>query len=185
MSTSDNSASSTPTEEERFATNIFDLTQEIRDLIVECRRKDKTKIDPNIITIASAFIESYDKKVMIENFIHYSYEFWDKISKREESFFRENCGDVFKDLPSDHVRAFSELFNDEGEAIISADDKNLIWDYFGSLIKISLKYIHRERGPKIRDIPEGKGPQRVYSKNAFKDVRLQHYANMWDLKLEW
>lgn len=178
-----NDGTTVPSEEERFRQNISDFTMLVRELLEDCSSRGKTTIDPNIITVAAAFIESYDPRTMITNFVHYSYEFWDRISKREEVFFRENCVDVFKDIPMDHVNAFKELFSDEGESIISQDDKDAMWDYFDSFIKICIKYIHRERGPKIRDI--GQGPQKVYSKNVFPEVHLQNYAQVWDVKLEW
>lgn len=177
------SADQAPPEEDRFRQNISDFTLLIRELLEDCNRRGKTKIDPTIITVASAFIESYDSKILLTNFVHYSYQYWDKISRREEAFFRENCADVFADIPMNHINAFQELFNDEGESVIEDDDKNAMWDYFDSFIKICLKYIHRQRGPKIRDI--GTGPQRVYSKNEFPDVHLQKYAQIWDVKLEW
>ncbi len=172
-----------PPEEERFRQNISDFTLLVRDLLDDCHRKGKTTINPNVITVASAFIESYDSVILLTNFIHYSYPYWDEISKREEVFFRENCVKVFAGIPIDQVDAFSALFNDVGEPVISDDDKEAMWDYFDSFVKICLKYIHRQRGPKIRDI--GKGPQRVYSKNEFPDVHLQKYAQIWDVKLEW
>ena len=177
-----NSGTTVPSEEERFRQNISDFTMLIRELLEDCSRRGKTNIDPNIITVASAFIESYDPKTLLTNFVHYSYPYWDKISKHEEAFFRENCADVFKDIPMDHINAFKELFS-EDEQVISDDDKDAMWDYFDSFVKICIKYIHRQRGPKIRDI--GKGPQRVYSKNEFPDVHLQKYAQLWDVKLEW
>jgi len=172
-----------PPEEERFRQNISDFTMLVRELLEDCSKRGTTTMDPNIIMVASAFMESYDPKTLLTNFVHYSYPYWDKISKREEVFFRENCADVFKDIPMNHINTFKELFNDEGDPVITDDDKEALWDYFDSFVKICIKYIHRQRGPKIRDI--GKGPQRVYSRNEFPDVHLQKYAQTWDVKLEW
>lgn len=180
-----NDDSATPPEEVRFIQNISDFTILIRELLADCNRRKKTTIDPNIIMVASAFLESYDSKVLLTNFVNYSYRYWDQISKREEIFFRENCIEVFADIPMNHIDAFKALFdNDEdGEPVISNEDKGAMWDYFDSFIKICLKYIHLQRSPKIRDI--GTGPQKVYSKNEFPDVHLQKYAQIWDVKLEW
>lgn len=179
---------SIPSEEERFCRNIVDLTTLLHELISICHKAGKTKIEPALIALVGGIIENYDKTTVIENFIFYSYEFWDQIAKREEAFFSENCAKVFRDLPKDHVGAFKELFearDNQGNPIIIDEDKDAIWDYFDSLIKICIKYVHKVRCPKMKDFGDGKGPKPVYSVNKFPDIKLQHYANMWKVSLTW
>ena len=177
-----------PNEEERLSGNIVDLTNLIYELIGICHKAGKTKIEPALIMLASGIIEAYDKTKIIENFIYYSVDFWDQISQRDESFFGENCAKVFCDLPKDHVGAFKELFEAtdiEGNPIIIQDDKNAIWDFFDSLIKICIKYIHRVRGPKIKDFEDGKGDRPVYTISKFPDVKIQRFAGIWKIDLKW
>ena len=180
--------SNQPSEEERFSKNIVDLTSLLHELIGDCHKLGKTKIEPALILIAGGIIEAYNKVNIIENFIFYSYEFWDQISKKEESFFTENCAKVFRDLPKDHVGAFKDLFeatDNQGNPIIIQDDKNAIWDYFDSLIKICIKYVHRIRGPKLKNFDDGKGARPVYTVDKFRDIKLTHYANVWKVNLRW
>ena len=152
------------------------------ELIEDCSKRGKTSLNPTLISLGLTFLTTYNKSTLIENFIHYSYEYWGQIQNREEKFFRDNCANLFPDLPIKHVNAFKELFNDE-EDIITDDDKNSIWGYFESLIRIGIKYIHRERGPKIRDV--GEGPQRVYSRKEFPKIDLPKHANIWKVELKW
>lgn len=177
-----------PPEEDRFQSNMLALVDLVRELIATCHASGKTTINPALISLARGILESYDKKVAIENFIGYSYEFWDQISKREEIFFLENCSTIFRDIPGNHLDAFRELYearDAEGKPIIIESDKDAMWEFFDSLIKICIKFIHRERGPTMKDLNKGKGPQPVYTVNSFPDVRLQHYSNVWKVDLLW
>lgn len=174
-----------PPEEDRFKGNISGLVEFIHELISQCADDGKTEIDPSVIHLAAGFVDSYDSDVLIKHFIERSYKYWTNILDREEKFFRENCADVFVDLPMKEVNAFSDLFKTEGDPIICQDDKDCIWEYFDSFIKISIKYVHRERGPKMRDLGKGKGPQRVYSKNVFATVDLRPYVKRLSVQLEW
>ncbi len=177
-----------PNEEERFSRNIVDLTDLIHELIGTCYKAGKTAIQPALIMLAGGILEAYDKVKMIENFIYYSHEFWTQISKREESFFGENCAKVFRDLPKKHVGAFKELFeatDNQGSPIIIKEEKDSIWDYFDSLIKICIKYVHRKRGPKMKDFGDGKGTRPVYTVEIFSDIRLQYFASIWKVDLKW
>ncbi len=176
-----------PSPKIRFHENIVDLTSLMHELISICYDAGKTNINPALVLFAGGLLDSYDKKKMIENFIEYSYDYWEIIHKKNEIFFIENCKDVFKDLPVNHVDAFSVLFqstNIGGLPIIIDEDKNAIWDYFYSLIKICIKYIHLQRGPQII-FHDGKH-KKVYNKKVFSNInRLQYYADKFKIKLNW
>src|SRR5579885_115460 len=95
-----------------------------------------------------------DKRTLIDNFILYSHMHWGQIKRREEKFFNENAKDVFKDLPLGNVDAFKQLFNlkdEKGNFVIDPKDKDVIWDYFQSFVKICIHYIHRHRRPSVID----------------------------------
>lgn len=174
-------------EESRFLRNIVDLTKLMHELISLCHKEGKTKIEPGFIILVGSLIERYDKVIIIENFIGYSYEFWNQIEKKEESFFSVNCSKVFRDLPEDYVTMFKELFearDNKGNSIIIKEDKDAIWDYFHSLIKICIKYIHKVRGPVKKDFADGKGIRPAYSINKFPDIKLSRYAEIWKINLE-
>ena len=182
------SARSGPSEEERFRENLTGFINLIQELITECRSQGKTDIDPTLITIGFAIMGTYDSQDLIKNFIQYSYPYWDQISRREEAFFRDNCANIFGEFPMldmKKVNAFKELFNEEGEPILSDDDKTMLWEYFDSFIKISIKYIHTNREPTIQDLGKGDGPKKLYSKSVFPIVKVGKYATMWNVELKW
>ncbi len=171
-----------PAEEERFHANLLSFIDLVHELITSCHRLGKTTMNPGIISFARNILNDWNKTEMIENFIEYSYEFWDEISEKDEHFFLENCGKIFKDIPGNHVNAFRELFearDETGHSIIIDDDKAAMWDYFDGFIKICIKYIHRERKPSIKD------GRPNYGVEAFQYVRLEHYASVWGIVLEW
>lgn len=175
-------------EEERFYTNMNDLINLIQDLVLSYNsgdnnndnNKKKIDIDPLVIQLIKKFLESYNKKELIKSFIDNSYQYWDQILNHEEKFFTENFNNIF-DFSSyiKEVDAFKILFESE----ITVDDKNIIWDYFKSFIKISIKYIHNKRSPKIKIINAEKFP--IYTKNEFPKVKLQFYARKENIVLEW
>ena len=91
------------------------------------------------------------------------------------------------DIPGNHVQAFKDLFeavDDMGKYVIIDEDREAIWCYFDSLVKICIKFVHKERCPQLKDL-NGKGIQPVYTKNVFPKIRLQHFANMWKVDLSW
>lgn len=184
-SSSTQSSENIPPEEIRFKDNVTGLIEFVHELISQCFDEGKTTIDPNLIQIAANFVGSFDSNILIKHFIKKSYKYWDNVLDKEESFFRDNCADVFGDLPMKEVNAFQDLFNSEGDPIINQDDKDYIWEYFNSLIKISIKYVHKERGPKIRDLGKGKGPQRVYTCNIFSGIDLRPYVKRLSITLDW
>ncbi|GAH24053.1 unnamed protein product, partial [marine sediment metagenome] len=59
----------TPNEEERFMTNIKDLTDLIHELITTCYESGIKDINPMLVGLASSYISSLDKKELIETFI--------------------------------------------------------------------------------------------------------------------
>ena len=131
-----------------------------------------------------SFIQSFDdKNYLIQGFIENSHEkCWDSIKNRDEQFFVENAGNIFKYLPNDKVNLFKDLFitkDKYGNSVVSIELKNQLWKLFDAMIKISIKYIHKNRGPCLMEngIP-------AYKISFFPTVDVSYHAKNWQVILE-
>jgi len=167
-------------------TNVLDLTYLVHELSTICWDIGRKDINPRLVMMAESYLESYDSVKLIEIFIKHSYLHWNKINDREEIFFVENAQDVFQYLPIDvnNINAFKVLFtavDDEGEHIIIQEDRNAIWDIFGSLVKICIKYVHKVRGVKLVKTPNGIRP--AYKTKKFPYIKVREQAKLWGIEL--
>lgn len=151
----------------RFKTNVLSLCDFIGRIISSF--KGKCDIKPEVVSIVSMFLLSADADLIIRTFITSCFFYndenkvrinlWDKIKRKDESFFFENADHIFSQLPTKEVGAFKGLFtpNEKGETLISAQHKKILWDYFRSFVKISITYIYNSRlqnGNFMQEIPE-------------------------------
>lgn len=172
--------------EQRFYDNVKDLSELIYELISLCYDNGYKHVHPELVKLASQVLSNFDKQRIIENFIQYSKPYWDNIIDRDEQFFILHASKVFSDLPLDNVDAFKILFTStdkSGHLIINNDDKQAIWLFFDSLIKIVIKYIHEKRGPKLKESDEGLKP--IYSIKYHHDIKLQKFARHYKIELSW
>lgn len=170
------------TQPEKFLQNVVDLTELLQELIAVCYEKKQTTIHPSLIQVAGKFILCLNKIVVIETFIKRSYPYWDRIINREEKFFLENTRDVFGDLPEDHVDGFRVLFSSRdknGKLLMCEEDKNAIWDFFDSLVRIAIVYIHEKRIPKLKD------NRKIYTIKYETDIDIIKYAHIFKVVLQW
>jgi hypothetical protein len=141
-----------PSEEVRFHANVVDLIELIKELVTTAFNKGHRLINPTLIEIAGTVLKGMDKRLLIDNFIKYSSEYWGQIRVREEKFFNEHAKDVFKDLPLGNVDAFKQLFelrDEKGKHVIDPEDKTVVWDFFQNFVKICINYIHKNRRPGV------------------------------------
>ena len=179
-------ANEQPLEEDRFMTNVLDLTDLVHDLASICWDAGKKDINPQLVLFAENYLENYDRTKMIDVFIKNSHMHWHKIKERDEDFFIENAHLIFQNLPIDtnNINAFKLFFtakDDKGEYIIEQSDKDAVWDIFDSLVKICIKYIHRIRGVKL--VPTDRGMRPAYKTNAYPKVKVRAQAKLWDVTL--
>jgi hypothetical protein len=172
-------------EEVRFYDNMLGLTQLIQELTTACWEAGHEIIPPITLTIAEQYLKTYDKNKLVYNFIDFSHKYWNEIKDRDENFFIEHANEIFRDLPLDKVNLFATLFTSkdkEGKYVIEIADREAIWEYFESLVKIGIKYLHRVRGPKIKQMPNG--IKSVYEHPILQHVELKKHAKRWNVKLE-
>lgn len=148
----------------------------VRSIITELHSQKKTNIEPGLISIANGILESTPSDDLIYGFIKKSHPYWDQISSRSEEFFIEHLKDIFFELPEKHQVSFQKLFTMN---LIEEEDKDILWERFKIMVKISIHHIHESRGPKLSD---GKP---AYSNNKFPEVKLKKMARLWDVKLNW
>lgn len=170
-----------PPPEERFHQNVIGMSQLVYDLVDSAFRRGYKIINPNLVALCEGILSFWNKRSLIDGFIRHSHAHWDQIHRRDETFFERHAKDIFKGLPLDKVDAFKELFtlrDDHGQHVIKQDDRDAIWDFFGSLIKISIHYIHDNRKPKIRVDTTG-SRQLIYTQVFCNDIDLEHHARVW------
>ncbi len=191
----------TPNEGERFSANIYDLSNLLRELIQDLYKQNKITLNPLIVGLIGQFIKGYDNIKIMESFVYYSSENWNQIKAKNEDFFFENADEIFADLEtiiknsSKHVKAFKTLFSlkkQNGEHEVCQDDRDAIWAYFNSLVKISIKYLHKIKGPTW--VHDGTKWRKAYN-NSFEsdrrylaDVKIsgkKGHAKIWGIKLTW
>lgn len=133
---------------EKFYETCLALIDLIKDLIIEASDKGYNLINTVLLDGVYGYISDMDKNKLIENFIFYSYQHWDEIFNKNEKFFSEHSSKLFGDLPLTSINAFKDLFelkDKSGNPVIIDDDKNAIWKFFHSLVRICIIYINNEK----------------------------------------
>ena len=139
---------SLPTTIERFFLNVEGLFNLVSELVNSAYQSGYKIVSPYLINFAGFVLFKLDKEFVLKTFIEKSHEHWEEIRIRDEDFFINRAGKVFAGLPLDSVNAFKELFllrcsngNGLGERFVSEDDRDALWDYFESLVRISIHYL--------------------------------------------
>lgn len=170
-------------EADRFMDNTTILIEAIHESVTKLYNEGYKTVNPSIIFIAKCIIGGYNKDYLITGFIKNSHSTcWDSIKSRDEVYFAENSGEIFRYLPMDKVNLFKDLFTTKdrnGNSVVSEELKNEIWDIFDAMIKISIKYVHKNRQP-YTDSEENK----CYSVEFLPDVDVEYHSSKWGLNLE-
>ncbi len=149
-----------PAEEERFVANLIGLGKLIKEVVREAEAKGRSSVSTSLIDFVLGLIASLDKKFLLEGFIGRSHVHWKSISDRNHDFFVNNCGVIFHGAPTESVKALSLLFvlNSEGECVVPGDDMTALWEGIWSLVKVSIKYVHKNQGkyPNINSVENAK-----------------------------
>jgi len=166
--------------EDKFAANVDALFELITEIITDLYDRGHNVVDPKIVSIAGIALKAFSRTGLIETFISLSHKHWSLIQKRDRKYFVEHAGQIFAGIKLDKIEAFSNLFreNEDGTILIGKEDEDLIGDYFFTLVRISISYIHRRRGPYIQD----KKP--AYKVKYEENIDLEKEAKLWNVKLE-
>ena len=189
--------SAKPLPEERFHANVVGLGELLHDIVKEVNEKGYEIVNPQVIELAVRVLEKLPPVTVIRTFISKSHEeereripgleshCWEKIRIRDRTFFLQNAGKIFSDLPMSRVNAFSKMFSlkdSEGNFVVSKEDEEEIWEYFESLVKIAINYIHEKRQPIL--IRHETEEIRRYEQRAFENVDITSHGKAWSMELE-
>lgn len=132
-----------PTAADRFFMNVDGLYSLILELVTSSYNKGIKTVNPVLIQLGKGVLASFSHTEIINGFIGKSHLYWSQIKNKEDSFFINHASDVFIGLPLDNVNAFRDLFTKkiDGEDIITADDKDTLYEYFECLIRVSISYM--------------------------------------------
>lgn len=173
-------------EEERFYKNTIVMAHAIYESVKKLNDAGYKTIQPDLIDFAIRVISAFDKHYLIQGFIINSHEkCWDSILKRDEDFFVTNASDIFKYLPMDKVNLFKDLFltkNKNGESVVPVGLKEDLWILFDAMVKISIKYIHKNRDP--HSYSKDDNIINAYGSDFFEEINIDYHANNWKIKLE-
>lgn len=127
---------------------------------------------------------------------------------KDESFFINHADEIFSEINQispGSISAFKKLFelkDNKGVFIIQKEDRESIWQYFETFIRISIHYIHEQRSPSfgepiLKEIIKEDGskivkktPTYMYNKRFFMgddekqpNIDLSKYAKEWGVSL--
>lgn len=170
-----------PSHIDRFYNNLSDLALFIEDLIRRANQKGFNGLSPELITIGTAVMQTYNKEDIVKRFINGSISLWDQILNESEEFMHEHSMSIFSSLDQNNVASFKLLFtgSENNERYVDEIDKSTIWCFMKAFVRISIKYIHDWQEPYFN---EGKCRYRKkYPLNHH--VSLHEHAKKWDVKL--
>lgn len=183
-----------PSADIRFSQTVSGLAGIIQDIVY--RLEEQKILDNDTITSGSISIykeglnllaSTVDgRRTLIKTFIEHSYSSWGKIHDRDTKYFITDAKDVFKGLPLNIVAEFCKMFvitDSKGKSIVNDNETASLFDYFASLVKISIKYIHEQRVP--TEVQNDSQTIRSYSKEFMKDIDILKHAKIWSINLEY
>jgi hypothetical protein len=170
-----------PPPEERFKTRLIEFIEFTKNVIVDANNAGiRTPVAPLILDLGKAFIEKEDAGKIVQTFTIRSLKNWDKIKNRDVAFIKGEGMTFFNGLPEKNLRDFvllHDVLKPDGTKLFDENVTNIIFDYFDSLVKLSVCYAHIQRCPD----PVTK----KYTKNFFPDMKIKSEVERWGIsKLE-
>ncbi len=172
-----------PSPVERFKANMDAISDLIHELVTKANQRGCTIVSSLTVSLGTIYLKSQNPDQLIISFIDRSHEYWDKIHIQDENFFNENLGTVFSGISKASSDAFVILAtakDNTGNPIISKNDREDIWNYMKSFVKISIHYIHEKRMPDLMD--KGGKPIAVYRQNFKPEIKLEDHGEKWKIR---
>jgi hypothetical protein len=194
---SNNEVVKEPSREERFLDNLIDLLTFIGVITKNIYDRGLTSIPPSAFNLGVTFLKSHDKETVLYEFIEGSNTHWDMIKARDEDFFSKHSKTIFGPLPFEKVEEYVDMFkllfelkDNEGEYIVNKKQRDVIWDFLDSFVKISIKHVHAKREPVVRTQTDKDGKQTkvpMYLKNYCGKLEVPvfiKHAQKWGVVLK-
>jgi hypothetical protein len=172
---------SLPPPEERFKRRLIEFIEFTKSVIVEGTAAGiQTPVSPLIMDLSKAFIEKEDAGKIVTTFTIRSLKSWDRIKSHDVEYIKNAGTSVFDGVPQKSVEDFKSLYDvkrPDGTKLFNETIEAGVWDYFESLVKLAVCYVHKERCPD----PVTK----KYTKNFFPDMKVKSEVERWGItKLE-
>lgn len=190
MSTTGNESESSVLPIDAFYDTVNQLANVLKSIVTDVWEDGYRILDPAIIDAGLSYMGSkYSKEDVITTFISYSAGCWDMILAKNEEFFKKEAWSLFKDIPEIAVKQFYNLFtmkspDNQDEYVIGTSDREILWEYFFTMVRISLTYIHEGRQPRYKLVEEdGKKKQVAFylNKQFFPQVDINYHCKNWKI----
>jgi len=168
----------------RFKENVNDFLDFMTDLVRETSVYCDDPIDVNTIVWVSNFIKIYDSDKLIITFINDSYPHWDCIYNESEDYFLSEFFNIFKRNMSEKnekcLTCLKNILNTKktgtDDYVVTSDDKEIIWKYLKSFIRISIQYMHEV------SVPDYNNDKIMYLNNKF-NIDIESNVKKWNITL--
>lgn len=171
---------------ERFYDNMMIFSNVIEQLIIRLNNEGHTDIPSGLLGIAIAMLKGYDKTESIQKFIRNSHKHWSEILKKDDDLISENTMLIFTAVPTSYRENLHKCFKEkdkDGNLIITSAERESIWVFLHSLIRISIKYIHENQGA-YSDKEGRKRYKKHYSdKEGVLEVDVTKASKDWNVQL--
>jgi len=156
------------------------LKEEILKLCSYCEELFLGDLEREVyVKAATVFLENYDEERLMERMIEKTSPHWNKIIVKDENFFLKESDKIFGELPIS-IDLFSSLFSKD---FLSRDEKNKIWSYFHTFVKLACQYIHYMRGP-VAIYDGNRLVSGEYSKDFKKNIEIKPCVKALNFKLK-
>ncbi len=171
---------------DRFYDNVMIFSDFIEDLITGLNKKGYTNIPAGILSIAIGMLREYNRTKLIQGFIRKSHLHWLDILEKDDSSISDNAIAIFSAVPSNYVSSFNEIFrkkDKDGNLIITAEQREVIWSFLHPFIKISIKYIHEQQNPYLDVEGKRRYKKRYADEEGAVNIDVIKAAADWGIKL--
>jgi hypothetical protein len=169
----------------KFKENSVDFIEFLTDVVRELKQSYNIRAKPEDLEFTCLFIKAFNMDALIDSFIYGSRTQWDHILAKNESYFTKDFGEIFKflEVPNkdDYINQLLEVLttkkSDGKSYIVGNKDREIVWNYLHSFVKLSIQYFHEQSGPTIQN------NKTVYTKPMYTDIDIQSEATKWGVKL--
>jgi len=177
--------------EDKFYDNTIAMIGCFRDIYVRLYKAKLTTIPDGVFGLAIGYIEACNHQTMIKVFIDRSAQYWQDLGTNTELFIKESFPKyirvIFADLPENVIGSMASVFE---KKLLHPDEIEELTTFIMAQIKVSIRYVHYQMGPIWKDLNNGKGIQKVYTRSyKVEDIMInpKSLAKIFRLKtpLEW
>lgn len=171
--------------QERFKERLCQFIDYTKSIVIEANENGiETPVSPFILDLSKNFIGKEDSDKIVTTFILRSFPNWERIRLHDLEFMKGEGLKSFYGIPEKNLKEFTALFDlvkPDGNRLLSEEIEVKLWDFFESLVHISICYVHMKRKPALNPATNKVG----YTENFFPDMKVKAQVELWKItKLE-